>query len=68
MISKDDIEAMAETKEQKKFWDIDSNGEDGQPSNFAKEPSKKPDRGNPTQGGLGRYKHWYRELSRLLHT
>ena len=48
MISKDDIEAMAETKEQKKFWDIDSNGDGGQPSNFAKEPSKKPSRRNPT--------------------
>tara|TARA_Y100001954_G_scaffold34742_1_gene33253 strand:- start:478 stop:624 length:147 start_codon:yes stop_codon:yes gene_type:complete len=48
MISKDDIEAMAETKEQKKFWDIDSNGEDGQPSKSAEGPSKKPRRDNPT--------------------
>jgi len=48
MISKDDIEAMAETKEQKKFWNIDSNGEDGQPSNSAKGPSKNPSRVNPT--------------------
>ena len=48
MISKDDIEAMAETKEQKKFWDIDSNGEDGQPSKSAEGSSKKPSRVNPT--------------------
>tara|TARA_B000000565_G_C23648858_1_gene325769 strand:+ start:525 stop:671 length:147 start_codon:yes stop_codon:yes gene_type:complete len=48
LISKDDIEAMAETKEQKKFWDIDSNGEDGQPSNTAEGSSKKPRRDNPT--------------------
>ncbi len=39
---------MAETKEQKKFWDIDSNGEDGQPSKSAEGSSKKPRRDNPT--------------------